>query len=123
MSHRFWTAWSFLILGLLTAGLGAVMLTIRLRALKGWTHVEGHVTESAVRGPDMDDSFSATVTVRWQINGSDFSKEFSNWGGRPGAPGSTRSSRATRRAPPRRFCATRRILPAHFWTPGTNSAF
>lgn len=63
------------------------MLTIRLIALQRWTHVQGEVTDSIVRGPDIDDNFSAKVTVRWKFNGADYSKDFDNWGQSTGRAG------------------------------------
>jgi hypothetical protein len=80
MNSRALTGWSFLILGLLTAVFGAVMLTIRLVALQKWTHLQGEVTDAVVQGPDLDDNFTAKVTVRWKFAGADYSKQFDNWG-------------------------------------------
>jgi hypothetical protein len=75
-----WTAWTFLILGILTTAFGAVLLVIRLRALQRWTHAQGEVIDSAVAGPDTTRSYSANITVRWMVDGQQYSKKFDNWG-------------------------------------------
>jgi hypothetical protein len=75
-----WTAWTFLILGILTTGFGAALLILRLRALQHWTRTHGEVIDSTVSGPDSDRSYSANVTARWNVDGQQYSKKFDNWG-------------------------------------------
>jgi hypothetical protein len=75
-----WTAWTFLILGILTTGFGATLLVIRLRALQRWTGAQGQVVDSTVAGPDETRSYSANVTVRWMVDGQQYSRKFDNWG-------------------------------------------
>ena len=70
--------WSQIALGLATVGFGIVVLAIRTVALRRWTMVEGQVLESVVHG--VGGEFSAKVTVRWNFNGSDYSRTFDNWG-------------------------------------------
>jgi hypothetical protein len=55
-----------------------VVLAIRIVALRRWTTVEGQVLESVV--VETAGEFSARVTVRWNFNGSDYSRTFDNWG-------------------------------------------
>jgi hypothetical protein len=80
MNHRAWTSWGFLFLGCLTSIFGIVILTIRILALQRWSTVDGHVVESVVLGPDIDDNFTVHITIRWKFNGADYSKTFNNWG-------------------------------------------
>jgi hypothetical protein len=87
MQSRFWTGWSFIILGLATALTGIVILTIRILALQRWTAVEGEVLNSILEGPDIDEVYYPKITIRWTLNGGQFTKTFNNWG-RAGAASS-----------------------------------
>jgi hypothetical protein len=78
MSTRNWLTWSQIVLGLATVGFGIVVLAIRILALRRWTTVEGRVLESVV--VDTAGEFSARVTIRWNFNGSDYSRTFDDWG-------------------------------------------
>lgn len=75
-----WTGWIFLILGVLTTGFGTVLFGIRLFALKRWTRVHGKVIDSCIAGTDAARSHSANVTIRWNVDGRDYSKTFDDWG-------------------------------------------
>ena len=79
-NNRFWTAWSFIVLGLIALAASLVILGIRVVALERWTTVQGEVTNAVVSGPDEDGNFSAAVTVRWKLNGVESTKRFDNWG-------------------------------------------
>ena len=74
-----WTSWIFRILGALTTGFGAVLLCIRLLALRRWTRVHGQVIDACVAGPDSSRSYSANVTILWNAGGRDYSKTFDDW--------------------------------------------
>jgi hypothetical protein len=78
MSTRDWLTSSQIALGLATVGFGIAVLAIRIVALRRWTTVEGQVLESVV--VNTAGEFSARVTVRWNFNGSDYSRTFDNWG-------------------------------------------
>jgi hypothetical protein len=78
MSTRDWLTSSQIALGAATIGFGIVLLAVRMVAMRRWTTVQGQVLESLV--VDTAGEFSARVTVRWNFNGSDYSRTFDNWG-------------------------------------------
>ncbi|MGA3189890.1 MAG: DUF3592 domain-containing protein [Bryobacteraceae bacterium] len=90
MNRRTSTGWSFLILGLLTAVFGIVILAIRIIALQRWTHVQGEVIVSVVNGPDIEELYRPSITIRWKAGASEYSKKFNDWGS-SGSPNSFRA--------------------------------
>ena len=71
---------TFLIVGVLTTGFGAVLFGIRLLALNRWTRVQGEVIDARIAGPDATRSYSANVTIGWTIGGLEYSNTFDDWG-------------------------------------------
>jgi hypothetical protein len=106
MNHRAWTSWGFLFLGCLTSIFGIVILTIRILALQLWTTVDGHVVESVVLGPDIDDAGNsmAPIIPKPSTTGDEVRAEVV----------SIASSPATLRARRLPSCVTPPIHPAHF---------
>ena len=82
-NQAFWTSRSFIWLGLACAAAGMFWAARRVAAIQRWSVASGKVVASKLnRASGEDDGYvySASITVRWKVDGRDVERVFDQWG-------------------------------------------